>query len=302
MRFNGLDLNLLVTLNALLTERSINRAAERMFLSQSAMSNALARLRDYFDDELLVPMGRQMVFTPRAESLVEPVCEVLMRIESTIATQPKFEPATESHQFTLLVSDYTTTMLLPPLIQNLYREAPGVKLKLLAQQERPVSLIERGDADLLIIPSHYASEGHPSQPLFEEGFACVTWEGNTQIRNRLTMDDYLAAGHVVTQFGVATRIPAFDGWFLEHQGITRRIEVTAPTFSVIPNLDVGTNRIATVHRRAAERERHRLPIRIWDVPIEIPRFVEVLQWHKQRSNDAALNWLRTCAIEVGSKI
>src|SRR5216683_3038973 len=104
MRFNGLDLNLLVALNALLTERSINRAAERMFLSQSAMSNALARLRDYFDDELLVPMGRQMVFTPRAESLVEPVCEVLMRIESTIATQPKFEPATESHQFTLLVS------------------------------------------------------------------------------------------------------------------------------------------------------------------------------------------------------
>jgi LysR family nod box-dependent transcriptional activator len=256
----------------------------------------------YFDDELLVPMGRQMVFTPRAESLVQPVCEVLMRIESTIATQPKFEPATESHQFTLLVSDYTTTVLIPPLIQHLYREAPGVKLRLLAQQERLVSLIERGDADLLIIPSHYASEDHPSQPLFEEDFVCVTWEGNTQIRNRLTMEDYLAAGHIATQLGVATRIPAFDGWFLEHHAITRRVEVTAPTFSALPSLVVGTNRIATVHRRAAERERNHLPIRIWEVPIEIPKFVEVLQWHKQRNNDAALNWLRSCAAEVGSKI
>jgi LysR family nod box-dependent transcriptional activator len=302
MRFNGLDLNLLVALNALLTERSINRAAERIFLSQSAMSNALARLREYFDDELLVPMGRQMVFTPRAESLVEPVCEVLMRIESTIATRPKFEPATESRQFTLLVSDYTTTVLIPSLIQHLYREAPGVQLKLLAQQERPVSLIERGDADLLIIPQQYASEDHPSQPVFEEGFVCVTWEGNTTICDQLTIDDYLAAGHVATQLGVGARIPAFDGWFLEHQGIKRRVEVSAPTFSALPSLVVGTNRIATVHRRAAERERNHLPIRIWEVPIDIPRFVEVLQWHKQRSNDVALNWLRNCAIEVGSKI
>ena len=92
MRFNKLDLNLLVALDALLTERNISRAGERIHLSQPATSNALARLRAYFDDELLVPQGRQMVLTPRAEALLDPVREVLMRIDSTIAEKPRFDP------------------------------------------------------------------------------------------------------------------------------------------------------------------------------------------------------------------
>ena len=114
MRFNKLDLNLLVVLNALLTECNISRAAEKIYLSQSATSSALARLRDYFDDELLVSSGRQLVLTPRAKELVEPVREVLMRIDSTIATQPQFDPATETRTFTILVSDYTMAVLVPP--------------------------------------------------------------------------------------------------------------------------------------------------------------------------------------------
>src|SRR5438093_9544645 len=137
MRFNKLDLNLLVALNVLLTEKNISRAAERIHLSQSAMSNALARLRSYFVDELLVPSGRQLILTPRAESLVEPVREVLMRIESTIAAQPQFDPSTASHTFTLLVSDFTTTVFVPALLERLFHEAPGVRLDLRMQNDRP---------------------------------------------------------------------------------------------------------------------------------------------------------------------
>jgi len=291
-----------VALNVLLIEKNISRAAERILLSQSAMSNALARLRSYFGDELLVPSGRQLILTPRAESLVEPVREVLMRIESTIAAQPQFDPSTASHTFTMLVSDFTTTVFVPALLERLFHEAPGVRLDLRMQNDRPAEMLEQGDADLLIIPSQYVSKDHPSLPLFEEDYLCVTWNGNTRIQDRLTFDDYLSCGHVVAHYSGVVRTPAFDGWFLERFGVTRRVEVTAPTLAALPSLVVGTDRIATVHRRLAERARHQLPIKIWEPPLEIPKLVQMLQWHKYRNNDLALRWLRNCAIDVGSHI
>jgi LysR family nod box-dependent transcriptional activator len=302
MRFNKLDLNLLVALNALLTERSISRAALRVHLSQPAMSNALARLRSYFEDELLVPSGRQLILTPRAESLVEPVREVLMRIDSTIAARPSFDPASASRAFTLLVSDFTTTVFMPGFVEHLFHEAPGVRLNLRMQSSNPAELLEQGDADLLIIPAQYVSSEHPSLPLFEESYVCVTWTGNQRIGERLSFDNYLACGHVLANFAGTGHAPAFDSWFMERFGITRRVEVTAPTLAALPSLVVGTDRIATVHRRLAERMRHLLPIRIWEPPLEIPKLVQMLQWHKYRNNDMALTWLRNCAIEVGQSI
>jgi DNA-binding transcriptional LysR family regulator len=153
MRFNKLDLNLLVVLNALLTERSISRAAEKVHLSQPATSNALARLRDYFGDELLVSAGRQLILTPRAEALIEPVREVLMRIDSTIAAQPQFDPATETRHFTLLASDFTMTVLIPQLLASLYRDAPGIRIHIRAMTENREEVLEQGKADFLICPS-----------------------------------------------------------------------------------------------------------------------------------------------------
>ena len=162
MRFNKLDLNLLVALNALLTERSISRAAEKIHLSQPATSNALSRLRSYFEDELLVSSGRQLLLTPRAMALIEPVREVLMRIDSTIATQPDFSPLTEQRDVTLLASDFTTTVLVPRLLEVLHREAPGLRIHLRSQTQRPDEMLEQGKADFLIIPSQYLSKDHPS--------------------------------------------------------------------------------------------------------------------------------------------
>ncbi|SFB27695.1 DNA-binding transcriptional regulator, LysR family [Collimonas sp. OK607] len=301
MRFNGLDLNLLVALDALLKERSISRAAERLFLSQPAMSNSLARLRDYFNDPLLESSGRRMTLTPRGESLVGPVREVLMRIESTVAAQPTFNPATESRLFTLLVSDFTTTVLIPALVERVYREAPHIRLELKAQQENPASLIDRGDTDLLIVPSQYISEEHPSQPIFEEQYVCVTWEGNTRIRDQLTFDDYMSVGHIAGQYS-GSRMPAFDSWFLERFDVKRRVEVTASTLAVLHRMVIGTDRIATVHRRLVERDIGSLPIRVWQPPMQIPKLIQMMQWHKHRTNDLALTWLRECIAEVGRMI
>lgn len=302
MRFNKLDLNLLVALNALLTERNTSRAGERIHLSQPAMSNALARLREYFEDDLLVQQGRQFILTPRAESLVEPVREVLMSIESTIATKPVFEPATASKVFSVVLSDFTMTVFIPELIRHLYTSAPGVRLDLRMLNDTPVAQLEETGADLLIIPSQYVSEEHPSARLFRETYLCVTWEENQLVRDELTFESYLSCGHVVAQYSTGFKAAAFDSWFLERFGVKRRVEVTAPTLAALPSLVVGTNRIATVHRRLAERAAQFLPIKIWAAPLDIPVLEQTMQWHRHRSNDPALLWLREQAVLVGSRI
>ncbi|MCS0630247.1 LysR family transcriptional regulator [Telluria mixta] len=302
MRFNKLDLNLLVVLNALLTERSISRAAEKIHLSQPATSNALSRLRDYFEDELLVSSGRQLLLTPRAESLIEPVREVLMRIDSTIAAQPEFDPASESRDFTLLASDFTMTVLIPPLLETLFKEAPGLRIHIRTQNDRPDEVLEQGKADFLIIPSQFLSKNHPSVALFEEDYVCVTWEGNTRVRERLLLDDFLSSGHVTANFSGERQSTTFDSWFMDSFELTRRVEVTAPSMAALPAMVIGTDRIATVHRRIAERAQTYLPVRLWEPPLKIPRLVQTLQWHKYKNNDAATLWLRQRLIDVAARI
>jgi DNA-binding transcriptional LysR family regulator len=302
MRFNKLDLNLLVALNALLTERNISRAAEKLYLSQPATSGALSRLRAYFNDELLVPSGRQLILTPRARELVEPVREVLMRIDTTIAAQPLFDPATETRVFTLLVSDYTTAVLIPPLLAGLYRDAPNLRIQLRDQAERPDEVLEQGEADFLVIPSQYLAKDHPSAALFEEDYLCVTWEGNSRVRERLTFDDYLACGHVIATFEHSNPLSTFDGWFMESFDVKRRVEVTAPTLSALPSMVVGTDRIATVHRRIAQRAQATLPVKLWEPPPRIPRLVQMLQWHKHRSNDPAISWMREKILAAAASV
>lgn len=303
MRFNKLDLNLLVVLNALLIERNISRAAKKIHLSQSATSSALSRLRDYFNDELLVSVGRELMLTPRAKELVEPVREVLMRIDTTIAAQPQFEPASETRAFTILVSDYTMAVLVPPLLEALHRRAPGVRLRLRHQYERsPGEILEQDDADFLVIPSQYLAEEHPSAVLFEEDYLCVTWDGHSRVKDKLTLEDYLSCGHVIPTFASANPLPTLDGWFIESHDVKRRVEVTAPTMVTLPSLVVGTDRIATVHRRIAQRARESLPIRLWEPPPRIPRLVQSLQWHRHRDNDPAIRWLRDLFVEVARRV
>lgn len=301
MRFNKLDLNLLVALDALLAERNISRAGERVHLSQPAMSNALARLREYFGDELLAVQGRQMILTSRALTLIEPVREVLMRIDSTITTPPVFDPGKSTRKFVLLLSDFTTAVFIPALLEALYKEARGIGIELRMLNDRPIEQLEHGNADLLIVPSQYVSEDHPSAALFDEQYLCVTWKGNSRIEDELSFNDYLECGHVVANYATGQQA-AFDSWYLDRCGIKRRVEVSAPTMAALPRMVVGTDRIATVHKRLAHQAANNLPIKLWQPPIEIPTLVQTLQWHKHRDADPALTWLRQLALGVGQAI
>ncbi|HVW53870.1 MAG TPA: LysR family transcriptional regulator [Trinickia sp.] len=290
MRFNKLDLNLLVALDALLSEQNISRAAEKIHLSQSAMSNALARLREYFDDELLVQVGRKMEPTPRAEALRNNVRDILVRVEATVTAQPEFLPAQANRLFRLFVSDYTMTTLMPHLFALAYAQAPGIRFELRPQVAYPHRLLERGEADILIIPKEYCSTEHPAEVLLEETFCCVVWDRSPLAHGEMTNERYMAAGHVVVQVGEGQT--ALEDWFMQRLGIVRRVEASTYSFLSPAYLLAGTDRIATMHRRLAEAASRSLPIVLRDVPVAVPTMEQSVQWHKHRTSDPGLTWLR----------
>src|SRR5437773_838371 len=271
MRFNRLDLNLLVALDALLTELSITKAAERLNLSPSATSNALARLREYFDDELLVQVGRRMEPTPRAQGLQEAVRDVLVRVDSTIAIQPQFEPSKSDRVFRIFVSDYTQMVFVRHVLA--------------------LASLERGEADLLIIPRGFLSPDHPQETLYTEDFVCVVWRDGALARGELTFERYLAAGHVVMQ-PPGNAGDSFEAWFVKRYGVTRRVAVTSYGFTALPVMVVGTDLIATVHARLAHALRAAWPIELRTPPLPITSMEQGLQWHKYRTQDPGLVWLR----------
>lgn len=292
MRFNHLDLNLLVALDALLTERSIARAAERLNLSPSATSNALGRLREYFGDELLVQVGRKMEPTPRAEGLQEAVRDVLVRVDTTIATQPRFVPSESQRIFRIFASDYTQAVFMPHLLALADEQQCRASFEFLPQVQNPQRDLERGEADLLIIPRGFLSPDHPQQVLYEEGFVCVVWSGSTLASQELTFERYLQAGHVVMQPPGTEREASFEAWFMKRYGVTRRVAVTTYSFASMPGLVVGTELIATVHERLARQQLRSLPLAIRPTPVPVARMEQAVQWHKYRTQDPALVWLR----------
>lgn len=290
MRFERLDLNLLVALDALLTERSVSLAAERICLSQSATSSALGRLREYFADDLLVVKGRQMVLTARGEGLVEPVRNVLDQIRATISITPPFDPLTSDRTITIMASDYLTEVLLAPACLDFAETAPNMRFEIRGMSDAIVEALERGTVDVIISIDYAISTDHPSMVLFEEEHVIVGWSGNPAMAQPMTKELFFELGHVTARFGKGS-VPSFEDWFLRRQPQKRRIEVIAPTFMSVPGLIIGSKRIASMHRRMATRLAEYLPLTIHPVPFDMPPIREAAQWHITNNNDPAIRWL-----------
>jgi LysR family transcriptional regulator, nod-box dependent transcriptional activator len=304
MHFRQLDLNLLVALHALLDEKNITQAGKRLHLTQSAMSGALARLRQYFGDDLLVQVGRKMVLTSLGESLAEPVREILIQVRATIESRPGFDAQTSTRRFPLMMSDYCATVLMLEVTLRAQRLAPQVTFEILSNNVNdPVAVLDRADVDALIMPAHLLSADHPQEVLFEDEFVCIAWRGNKAIGKEITLEQYLECGHVTCQFNRG-RTPMADEWFLQNHGHSRRIEVLTTTFNAIPPHIVATRRIATIQRRLAEHYAEFLPIRVLASPVEFPKLVEATQWHRLFDGDPGIVWLRhllkNCAARVAS--
>ena len=197
MRFHGLDLNLLVALDALLTHQNVTRAAEQLNLSQSALSGALARLREHFDDELVVPIGRRMEPTPLARTLAGPLHEILLKTRTLVTTTPTFDPQTSNRRISIIASDYSTEILMLDLLADIACEAPGIKISLEEHTTETFERFNRGEINFRIIPERFVFEGHPHERLFDDNYVCVAWKDNQQIGNQLTLEQYQTLQHVV---------------------------------------------------------------------------------------------------------
>lgn len=297
MRFNKFDLNLLVALDVLLSEKSITKASHQLNLSQSATSGVLARLRTHFKDELLVQVGRTMVPTPMALSLAGPVRDVLLQFHATIDTKVEFVPSESIRHFRLIASDYPTTVILAEAGRILSQEAPGVTFEITSPGPQSLEELRRSEVDLMIVPKKYTYEGYPSEVLFEEGYYCAVWSSNSEVRDTLTLDQYMEMGHVSTNFG-NRELPSFEEWFLKSLGMQRRVEVSTSNFSTVPQLLIGTNRIATMHKRLAVQFARYYPLRLLPVPLDIPVLEVAMQWHQHADHDPAHIWFRSLLRDI----
>ncbi|MEX3790955.1 LysR family transcriptional regulator [Paraburkholderia sp. BR14374] len=296
MRFKGLDLNLLVALDALMTQRNLTAAAQSVNLSQPAMSAAVARLRDYFGDDLFVLRGREFVPTARATELAGPVREALSHIQLSIISRDVFRPDKSNRRFRVCLSDFMTLVYFQNVIERVSREAPSVGFELLFPDDDPGELLRRGDADFLILPELLLADAHPKAPLFEEKLVCVGCPTNKQLSRRLPLEKYMSMGHVTVRFGRARR-PSIEEFFLLDLGLKRREEVIVPTFDLIPRVLLHTNRIATIPLRLAKYFAEVAPLRIVDVPLPLSCFTEAIQWPSLHNGDPASIWMRELLLE-----
>jgi len=289
MRFKNLDLNLLSALDKLLRLHSVSRAADEMAITQSAMSNALSRLRQYFDDPLLVQVGRKMVLTPRAEGLADPVRDILVRIDAAVATPPAFDPATTTRSIALMVSDYSLATVVPHFVRTVAAEAPGMRLTIKPQRTFPGLQLEQGETDILISPRPYASTDHPSETLLRDPLVCVLDARNPAAQD-LTLDRFVALDHVAMEPPVADE--SYAARLLAEAGVSVSVAVTTFSFVSLPDLVQGTNRVALIQNRLAQRMARDHGLAIVPPPLDLAPLEQMLQWHSMRDSDQALIWLR----------
>lgn len=285
------DLNLLLVLEALLEERHVSRAALRLNRSQPAVSHALARLRDIFNDPLLVRGSDGMQPTARALQLAEPLSEALALVRSMVE-QPLFGIGQTERLFRVSLSDYGAAILLPALVSRLRQSAPLVDLTIVSYgRERALAALTDGELDLAVgVYPTLKQASHRdlnSILLFEESFACLVDAKSTSVP--LDLAAYLSRPHV--QVSVALQDSSEIDTALLRLGHKRRIAVQIPHWSTAPDLVRGTDLILTTARRSIEHlSGHGLLC--LEVPFALPSFPFVQTWHRRRDRDAAHHWLR----------
>jgi LysR family transcriptional regulator, nod-box dependent transcriptional activator len=303
MQLNRFDLNLLVSLDALLRERNVTRAGERIFLSQSAMSGALQRLRDYFGDDLLVRAGRELELTPRAAALAGPVQDILLKIQAALETEPTFNPFTAKRVFSIAMSDYCFVAFMREVMPRLQKEAPGITCRIEPIDHSCVKRLDAGQVNFCLLPENVPpiTEANMSvslrrTKLFTDDWVCAVWREHPSVGDSLSMEQYLSLPHAFTDFGFGTS--TVEDATIKKDGLTIRIPLTYGGFSSLPFVLPGTSMIATIQRRLARVLETSLPIKILASPASIPPIQETLFWHERHEFEPGHLWLRNLFIDV----
>jgi len=293
MRLNGFDLNQVQCLEALLTARSVSRAAEQVHLSQSAMSWVLAQLRDHFNDPLLVRSGRHLVLTPFAKTLVGPVNDLLARAHALTTLSPDQEPGDIDRELKIVASDYTMTAYLAGAMKRAAEQMPLLRFDVLPLTSHSALALSAGEVDLLCAGQAMDVGRPPSELLFEDEFACLVCQTHGPKSRRLSRQQYLAHGHVVMRY-FEQRMSFEDEEALRRNGLKRTQQIAVWSSALMPQLILGTARIATLPRRAAQKLAEHWPVRLVPFPWEQESARSYAYWHSSRDDDPVLARFLAC--------
>lgn len=296
MNISSVDLNLLVALDALMSERNVTRAARRIGLSQPAMSNALSRLRALFDDELFVRSGRGMEPTARAQSLAVPVSEALRRIEETLAPALAFDPANLDREMRIAMTDNSMAVLLEALIGRFRQAAPKLDLHIKNSRAAGMTpMLDDGEIDMAIGVAGELEARHRALPLYSDRIVGIAKRGRFSPAGP-NLEDFVAAEHVLVTprsgpEGVVDRE-------LANLGLSRRVFLTLPQFIMAPYAVAKADLVACLPARIALAKAQVLDLEIFNPPVEVPDFTVSLIWHGRDDAEPAHRWLRETVGEV----
>lgn len=285
-----LDLNLLVTLEALLIEQNVTRAATRLHLSQPAVSAQLSRLRDVFNDPLLIPAQRGMTPTVKALELLVPLRQALDQVRATVTTHLNFEPATASLTVSIACTDYVQAALIKHLVVAMRPEAPGVRIALRILDVPQLELqMTRGEVDLAVINMNGAPPALYSQHLYDESYVLIGRRGHPSLRADLTVDEFAQLEHVVVSLRGGGFSTSVDN-ALVARGLRRNVVLSASSFLPVPELVAQSDCVALVPSRLVEGRGEQLLCVAPPLPVE--GFAIGMFWHERSDGHAGFRWVR----------
>jgi DNA-binding transcriptional LysR family regulator len=306
MALGGIDLNLLVILQALLEEGNVTRAGVRLGMPQPAVSNALARLRRHYRDELLLRAGNGYDLTPLARSLLPSVQESTRLIGRTFSPGQAGQPPAGDRMFTICLSDYSMTVLGEPLLRRVHDLAPTARIQLRLASREPADG-DRGllGYDLLIGPLRLQPADQP-EVIIRDRLVYVADPANPRLRasadgtRRLTAEDLAALPHAAVRFPDPGSDPA--GMALLQRGINPNVVLTTGGWLPLPFLIAGTDLVAAVPERLARRVSGAAGVTVLEPPFGLIELVEAAWWHPLHATDLALTWLRGIVADVAASL
>lgn len=285
-----LDLNLLVTMETLLVEQNVSKAASRLHLSQPAVSAQLSRLRDVFDDPLLIPAQRGMTPTAKAIDLLQPLRQALDQVRATIATHRNFDPTKAKLTVVIACTDYLQAAVVKPLAVALRTSAPGARLALrnLDMQQLEAQMA-RGDVDLALMTPQVAPPSLRTRHLFDERYVLIGRRNHPRLRDRITVEEFAQMEHVIVSLlGGGFSTPADDA--LGALGHNRNVVLSASSFLFVPDIVSQSDFVALVPERLVRDGGDRL--KVVDCPFPVEGFAVGMVWHERNHGHGGQRWIR----------
>ena len=299
MLLRNIDLNLLVVLDALLTEKHVTRTGVRLHLSQPAISHSLNKLRVLLDDPLLIRQGNEVVLSALAQNLQAPLKEILGQIETLLGQSIDFVPADSQRTLRIAMSDYGAAIVLPKLLVQLRAQAPGTSLVVI--QDSRLGMLEQvgqGRIDLAIGVFPAPGADICTEVLFEETFTCLLDRRSLPENGVLDLDSYLARPHLLVSMDGNTRGEVDN--VLRARGLKRRVAVNVPHWGTAPGMIADTDLILTVATRTLTNVPFGDTLVATAPPLTVAPFNYVQAWHNRFNQDPAHRWLRELVRQVSA--